>query len=653
MPMNGRLSPRQRRLVGGTLGILGLAVVSLGTYLVRGGRSGANAAVGDQVILADLDNVTGDSLFDRSLIAAAVTGLQQSARVRLYPRARLAAIYRLMKLDTPVTLTYELAKEVAERGHVPFVVALRVARDGPSYRVSARLADVAHERELGEVVATSPIEREVVGALGDVLLKARRVLGETRREIADRRTPLPLVTTASLEALRSYADGSSAWMRSDYDRAREHWLRAVDLDTGFALALSALGSTYYYLHDRYNGERYYAAAQAHADRLSEWERLRMLQSRASFRGHSDSALVLEALMAQRYPSVQSWYDYGTGLMRAGRSEDAIAALRKAIALDSTNVNSWINLATSYDRQFAERIRAYEHAGALDTTVLYKGNINHEYGKTLLLAGRPDDAERVFRKMAEVDRMSDRALGWRSLGYLAFWQGKIYEAIGDFQQAVAATQQMDAALSEGRNRLLVASAYRAANRIADAEVEVNRALALTKAPVFEPVMLALVLYSCEQLDRVKDVEAMAALIKQRADSLNPRDRASVALATGAVFVVRHQPDSAIKYLRLAKGYPLPIPRLMMLAAAFDAKGQRDSVRATLEAVTATEGFGVEGQDDYLRAPLVLGDILLQSKDTAGARRRYQEFVTRWKDAPNDIPDLVTARAKLAALGRAAK
>ena len=638
---------RRRRMRGASLGILTIALATLGTHFARRGSS-AKAAVGDQVLIADLDNATADTLFDRSLIYAASTGLQQSARLRVYSRSRLPRMYQLMKLDTPVTLTYELAKEVAERDHVPFVVGLSVLRDGPAYRIVARTADVTRGRDLPEIDASSPIQREVIGALGDVLVKVRRALGETRNEIADRRAPLPTVTTASIEALRAYADGSTAWVRNDFSRAREEWLKAVDLDTSFAMAYVALGSSYYYVHDRENGEKYYAAATAHLDRLSEWEQLRMRQSREVFRGHADSAVVLSEMMARRFPSVQSWYDYGSNLMNDKRSPEAIAALKHALEFDSTYVNAWINIATAYGDQYEERIRAYERAGALDSLVLYRNNINHEYGSTLLFAGRPAEAEKVFRKMAEGPRLEDRALGWRSLGYLAFWQGRLFEAIGDFQQAVAATEQLGAPLSEGRNRLLVASVYRAANRMADAEAEVSRTMTLAKSRQFEPTMLALVLYACEQNERVKDVEALAAMIKARTDTLNPKDRASLAMATGAVFLVRHQPDSAIKYLRLANGFSLPMPRLMLLAAAFDAKKWRDSVRVVLERVVAGKGFGQEGQDDYLRAPLMLGDLLAQAGDTAGARRRFQEFVTRWKDAPSDTPDLVTARARLAAL-----
>jgi hypothetical protein len=88
--------------------------------------------------------------------------------------------------------------------------------------------------------------------------------------------------------------------------------------------------------------------------------------------------------------------------------------------------------------------------------------------------------------------------------------------------------------------------------------------------------------------------------------------------------------------------------MSVAEAFQALGNRDSVRVALLALVDTDEFGGQGQDEWLRAPLLLGDVLLASGDSAGALKRYQEIATRWRDAPPDTPDLVAARARLAAL-----
>ena len=201
---------------------------------------------------------------------------------------------------------------------------------------------------------------------------------------AHQSAPLPLVTTSSLEALRSFAEGSAAWEAGDYRRAREFWARAVDLDTGFAMAYGALGNLEYYMLNRAAGERYYAAALSRASRLTEWERLQLLENQASYRGQPDSARVIGRAIAERFPSAASWYDYGTDLMRAAHYEEAIAALQQALALDSFYVFGWVNLATTYKalRRHEDAIRAYRRADAIDPEVLYRNNINHEYGLTL-------------------------------------------------------------------------------------------------------------------------------------------------------------------------------------------------------------------------------------------------------------------------------
>jgi len=648
---------RRRNPPRGALVALGAAivlVVAIGAYAMM--RPSTGFATGDVVLLADVANQTGDTLFDQGMLTAASVALEQSGRVRLYPRARLPLVYRLMRIaDRGTTLDYELAQDVAERDHVRWVLGLTVSRSNEGYHVAARVTDVLRHAEIADVGASATTRGEVIGTLDNVLVGVRRKLGESRWEMRGRHAPLPLVTTASLEALRSYSEGTSAWASQRYEQAGELWQRAVDLDTGFAMAYGSLGSWHYYFHDRAKGEFYYDEAFKRSARLTEWERLRLLEGRATYRGNTDSALVLSRTIAERFPSVRSWYNYGTSLMQSGRRQEAMAALRRGLTYDSTHVNSWINLATSAKglKQYDDAVRFYERAGQLDSNVLYTANINNEYGGALVHAGRPADAERAFRRMVAGDALADRMLGLRSLGWLALWQGRLYEAIGNFQQAIEASQQANSPLGEGRNRMLLAGVYRTVNRVADANAEIARAVALSKSPQYEPSMLAVLMYACQQLDRPKDVESLGVLLHQRTNADSRADRAAEAFANGMLQLVRHHPDSALVFLRQTQEFPVRSQRLMSTAEAFQALGRRDSVRVALTELVETDEFGSQGQDEWLRAPLLLGDALLALGDSAGAYKRYQEVATRWRDAPPDTPDLVTARARLASLAARAR
>jgi tetratricopeptide (TPR) repeat protein len=637
------------------IGALMLALAAGAIWLAQP-RHVDGFATGDPVLLSDIRNETGDSLFDSGLLSAASIALQQSGKLRLWPRSRLGEVYRLMKVTNRDTaLTFDLAQEVAERDHVRFVLGLHIERAGEGYRLTGRLADVQRKNPVIETSEAVTSKGEVLAALDRLLLTMRARLGESRGEIAERQMPLPLVTTSSLEALRSYAEGSGAWVHGNYRLAGELWQRAIDIDTGFAMAYGALGNFYYYSHDRANGERYYSEALRRASRLTERERLWMLDGLADYRGNLDSSAVLSRLLVLRYPSITTWYNYGTTLLQGRRHEEAIAAFRTGLTYDSSNVNSWVNLATAssaLDRS-EDALRYYARARKIDSLALYRNNVNHEWGGTFVRLGRLAEAESVFRRMSTSGSVADRALGLRSLGFLAHWRGQVDGAIGYFAEAMAAAAQIPSPLGEARSRLLLATAYRTAGREREAGVEVTRVLSQVSSPYFEPRFLAMLANNCLQLGRVADAEAVLKQLRTRRDTASAADRAAEAFVAGAVQLARHHPDSALVLARRAGSVPQAVPVLMLEADAFRALGKGDSALVTLQRLMNERAFGLEGQDEWLRAPLLLGDLLLARGDSTGARKAYERLVDHWRLAPPALPDLVAARSRLAVLDGAAR
>jgi tetratricopeptide (TPR) repeat protein len=650
-PVAGPVWQRNQSRRAAALAAIALLVLSAVAAYLLAPRRIAGFSVGDAVLLADVRNETGDPELDAGLRTAAAIALQQSGRLRLYPRSRLAGIYSLMQITNGDTaLTFELAQEVAERDNVRFVLGLQVGRMGDRFHVTARLADVSGAQNEVEETATAASREEVLGALDAVLLVMRRRLGESRAELHERRLPLPQVTTASLAALRSYAEGTAAWDRGDYALAGELWMRAVDLDTGFAMAYGALGGWHYYHHSRAGGERYHNAALARAHRLTERERLRLLEAQAGYLGFRDSSLVLSGMIAVRYPSVSTWYNHGTGLLWAQRRDDAIAALETALSFDSTHVNSHLNIATATkgQRREGDALVHYAEAGRLDSLALYRNNINHEWGSSLVMVGRLVEAESAFRKMSERPSINDRALGLRSLGYLALWRGRVEESIAMFGQASDASQQSGAGLSEARNRLLMAASYRAAGRELDAGRAIDRAMYLMASPSFEPLFLAMIATSCARLGRADDARTILSVLRVRMSPENGIDSASEAYVSGLVHLADQRPADALAAARRAGQLPLRIPLLMLEAEAFAAMGHDDSARVSLERVLDEQGFGVDAEDDWLHGHLLLGDLQLAHGDTAGAQRSYERLVRQWRDSPTALPDLVVARSRLVSL-----
>ncbi|HYD51767.1 MAG TPA: tetratricopeptide repeat protein [Gemmatimonadaceae bacterium] len=601
------------------------------------------------VLLADLSNQTADTLFDRGLPDAAAVALRQSARVRVHSRARLAETYRLMRIADPRTpLTYELAQDVAAREGVSFVLGLSVTRSGGEYLMGARVADVARQATVAELSERFATPDRAVEALDRLLRRTRRLFGESAGALAAAPAPLPRVVTASLGALRSYSDGSRAWIQGRYHEARDHWARAIALDTGFAMAHGALGGYHYYFSNGEEGERHYREAFARSARLTDWERLRLMTTYLSYTGRADSSIALAGLMAQRYPRVESWYDYGTALMQAGRASEAVLALERALELDSTFANAWINLASVHkeQRRWDRAVHAYRQAERLDSSIVYSNYLNNEYGGALLHDGRPDEAERLFRRMAQSPELGNRQFGQRSLGHLALWRGRLDDAVASYQEAIEITHQQGDALSEGRSRLFLAAVLRALNRVDAAHAELTAVLGLARQPRFDAGFMGPVAYELRQLERWRDLDTLVALAAARARPDNPSHGNTTALAAALAQLGRRQPDSALVSLRRLRDYSWPVYEHLARAEAFAMAGQRDSALASLEALEATSAFGREGLAEWMRAPLLIGDELARRGDAAGAMRAYERMLARWGNAA--VPDVAAARARLTAL-----
>jgi tetratricopeptide (TPR) repeat protein len=617
-------------------------------------RSRANdAVIGEQVVVADVVDETGDSL-SAALLRAATVGLEQSRRVALFPRSRLADVYQRMEIANPDTsLTMALAQEVAEREGVRFALGLHVRRERDGYRMTADLVDVAR----GKHRTSSAIAADastLIAALDEVLRDVRRQLGESRAELAERGEALPEVTTASLEALRSYAAGAEAWNRGNFALARDFLLRAVDLDTGFAAAMGFLGRYYYHHHNREEGQRYYTAAMERGNRLTERERLRLTGGWAADRGDYDSAIVVYRQLAERYPNYYTWENYGNLLMRAQRNQEAVSVFRRAVSFDSTSYAStgaWVNLATVLSRieRHHEAIDAYHRAASVDSTVLYRNNLNHEYGAILVRVGRVADAESVYARMAAAGpSLVARAAGERSLGLLALWRGHLDEATRRLERASALTVEARQPMSEARNRMLLAWAYRLAGHRDAANAELDRVFALRAERNFEPMFLGFIVTALVRQGRVDDAEAVLRILRARVDSVNAGDVAAEAVAAATIAQARGRSREALALVRRAGSYRQPIRKLALEAEIRAASGETDSATALFNEVLGSEAYGAEAQEDWLRVPMMLGDLRLAAGDTAGAREAWGVLLRQWSSAPASTPELAAARARLIAV-----
>lgn len=111
--------------------------------VVDGWPSGITFTERDWIVVADVDNQTGDSVFDRSLTSALMTTIQQSKHVNVVPRSRIREILQHMERPDTSVLDEATAREVAQRIGSPVVLATEITRVDSIYQLAARLLDPA------------------------------------------------------------------------------------------------------------------------------------------------------------------------------------------------------------------------------------------------------------------------------------------------------------------------------------------------------------------------------------------------------------------------------------------------------------------------------------------------------------------------------
>ncbi|HEX5438345.1 MAG TPA: hypothetical protein VFW98_14410, partial [Gemmatimonadaceae bacterium] len=478
--------------------------------------------------------------------------------------------------------------------------------------------------------------------------------------------PLEQVTTASLGALKSYAAGLQANdIRGDYLTAIQDFRDAIAQDSTFAMAYVQLAYSMLSL------------------------------SRPGFEREMNAALSTGFRLRDRLPERERYDVEGAYyLIVAPDRRKAVAALRRAVALDSTNIDAENTLAFTLDdiRDYAGADRMYHLALANDPsngTILANLELHYtQMGRhasfdsvMALFASRHvpfptarlrfwelwnrrdfDAAERIMR--AEPDTALDAQ---DALADLAELHGRLHEFSQRFTRANAARARLTADTVSP-----YLTAYRDAVVDADVRGDAPRALAALDSAVHTMPVAAV------PPSRVSTMYWLVAGYARAGAPAKARDvmthymagMDTLALRRNAVGIVRlrglialaeGKTDSAVADFHRGDyevdGLPtrncVPCTPLY-LGLSFDRAGRADSARAYLTQYVEMFDGGRWMLDRVYLAPTLfrLGEMYEGVADTARATEYYGRFVALWAHADRELqPRVAEARARIAQLDRA--
>ncbi len=619
-------------------------LIAAGAGAWWGLRPAGRSHEGDRIIVADFDNRTGRPEFDRAIRDAFEERLGLSSFVQVIRGDDLKSL-----LDERTGTFGRIDRDTGDRlcagGACAGLLTGSIASDGPGFRLEAALRRVGEVRPIVTLSAIAGGPDDLLAAIHRIVLDLRRSLGESPQAVAGTTPP----TTRSLAAYEAYAMGMAVGL-GRIDEQIGLFRRAITIDPKFVDAYSEL-----------------ATAAWNIGEFREWRRLTEDVLRLS------DALPEKARLWNETNYLEARYDFETEIER-------LKTYQRLYPFDDLGPNA---LALLYDNIYEDHPAAEAAYRAAYRASPEAGNF-WNLVSSLALPGKFAEAEQVvaeFRSRGGSE--SDAAL---ALMVVALARGDYKSVLKEAERLQekspyfafnAAYTRRDALLAAGR----LTEAREAARTLARAAVDMHDVrgqqwAAVTQAwlsarrgenpaPLSEEQTKAartsllpvrgLATFSVE----IAQVEPLARIVEEHRafEKDNPSRfvREQLEFADGCLALIRGQAEKARQILEPITRTSLVVNRHHVMGRTYEVlELWSDAAREYEDVLDRPYGkWSLFLPAVWVLDQFRLAQVYERLGDTARARRWYERFLTDWKDADPDIPEVIEAHKRLAALDGSAR
>jgi eukaryotic-like serine/threonine-protein kinase len=618
-----------------------LAVIAAGCWLYWRHRGRVTLSAADTIVLADVENETGDPVFDDALDTALRYEMEQTPYLNILGIDKVLGTLAQLNLPPTTKLTPDVARQICGKTNSKLVISQSIGDAGNGYHLQMQALECGSGATLANEQADIGKRNEVVHELGATAARLRAKLGEPADSLARFNPPLEQALSSSLEAMQAATQGLKLSLAGDAEGALKLYQRAVELDPNFAVADGRMGAAYLFLGNTESSEAAYTRAYQLRDRLTDkdrlhfeityysnvigdWEKeyssvLRFLEifprdvfAHANLReafmhlGQPGRAADEAAEVARLRPSA---YYFGSAIQSirfASRFNDAKSWLAKADALKFDNLlirrERLIVAFATGDRDNVEKILQQEEQGK------YREDFLYEHSLIEIQQGRFHSAERLRLQALGPTSKASNADSWVILSALEDAE------IGNDAQARRYESKAPGSPPDRNGKIALALALARSGRAAEAGRLADQVSA----------------------ERPEDTLVQHYFI--------PTIRAAIKLR-------QHDPAAAIDLLRDTAKYDLAFTGFDYLYPAYIRGlaylefGDGQSAAAQFQKLIDNPGFSVRHVTGAL-AWLQLGRAQKMMGDEAAARKSYETFLDLWRSADPDIPIYQQAKAEYA-------
>ena len=427
----------------GTLAAGALLLTLMGAvwwFAPRATPPGEHAPV--SIVIADLENRTGDPTFDHALEPVLRMTLEGATFVSAYDRTQMRP---RLGLSPPERLDDRLAREVAVRQGFGVVLTSSLDRKGDGYVIALKAAQAITGAIIASTEARASRKDDVLQATTNLTSQVRVALGDETTE-SSQIFAMTSLSTASLDVVSRFAAALEFSSRSRFPEAREQLLAAVKLDPTFGLGYQSLATVSRNLGRVQEAESYIDEALKYLDGMTERERHNTRGMKFRLAGDYPQCVRAYGEMIARYAGdIVAHNQRALCLTHLRKLREAMEEMRGVVTLVPNLPLFRTNL--SWYASYAGDFRSAEReARAIRDPELYA---THALAFALVGQGQVDQAVATYERLAAFG-VRGASMAASGLGDAAVYQGRFSDAVrilGRGAEADLASKNLDAAAAK--------------------------------------------------------------------------------------------------------------------------------------------------------------------------------------------------------------
>lgn len=322
-----------------------------------------------KIAVVDFVNETDEKELN-GLSGMLITALEQSRHLSVLTRSGMLDILKQIGNEDVERIDEVLGREIGRKAQLNALAIASVRKFGEIYTTDLKVIDPQKDEYLFTASAEGRGQECVPAVIDSISRKTRAGLEERLSEIQATSRKVSDITTVNLEAYQHYFHGEELINRLEFEKARKELKKAVELDPTFGLAYYRLAYAIDWERDAIIAREHIMKAMSLIERIPEKERNLVRAMHAHSEEGFESGIRVLRDMEKIYPNdKEMMYNIGDWSYHAGQFATAIEYLGKVLAMDPMHDRSLEHMTWTframrqYDRMLesAQRFEATTHS----------------------------------------------------------------------------------------------------------------------------------------------------------------------------------------------------------------------------------------------------------------------------------------------------